>query len=65
MDFISSLDSPVTVLHEGHVLCEGSMEEVQSDPRVIEVYLGVEDELDDATDSTSNLHDRLSSELQP
>ena len=65
MDFISSLDSPVTVLHEGHVLCEGSMEEVQSDPRVIEVYLGVEDELDDGTDSTSNLHDRLSSELQP
>jgi hypothetical protein len=41
------------------------MEEVQSDPRVIEVYLGVEDELDDGTDSTSNLHDRLSSELQP
>jgi urea transport system ATP-binding protein len=33
------------VLHEGHVLCEGTMETVQSDPRVIEVYLGVEDDV--------------------
>jgi hypothetical protein len=41
------------------------MEEVQSDPRVIEVYLGVEDELEHGTDSNSNLHDRLSSEQQP
>jgi len=40
MEFIRDLQSPVTVLHEGHVLCEGSMDEVQSDPRVIEVYLG-------------------------
>lgn len=47
MDFIRQLDSQVTVLHEGHVLCEGPMDEVQSDPRVIEVYLGVEtDDLD-------------------
>ena len=40
MEFIRRLDSPVTVLHQGHVLCEGSMDEVQNDPRVIEVYLG-------------------------
>ena len=46
MEFIRNLDSPVTVLHEGHVLCEGSMEEVQSDPRVIEVYLGVDESED-------------------
>jgi urea transport system ATP-binding protein len=46
MDFIRNLDSPVTVLHEGHVLCEGSMAEVQRDPRVIEVYLGVDDSED-------------------
>jgi urea transport system ATP-binding protein len=65
MDFISSLDSPVTVLHEGHVLCEGSMEAVQSDPRVIEVYLGVEDDGEHGMDSPANLHDRPSSELQP
>ena len=44
MDFIRQLDAPVTVLHEGHVLCEGTMDAVQSDPRVIEVYLGVEDD---------------------
>ena len=30
----------VTVLHEGSVLAEGPMEQVQNDPRVIEVYLG-------------------------
>ena len=65
MDFIRNLDSPVTVLHEGHVLCEGSMQEVQNDPRVIEVYLGVEDDLEHAMDSSSNLLDRLSSDLQP
>jgi urea transport system ATP-binding protein len=44
MDFIHELNCPVTVLHEGHVLCEGSMDAVQNDPRVIEVYLGVEDD---------------------
>jgi len=43
MDFIHELNCPVTVLHEGHVLCEGSMDAVQCDPRVIEVYLGIED----------------------
>jgi len=42
MDFIRDLQAPVTVLHEGHVLCEGSMDQVQSDPRVIEVYLGTD-----------------------
>jgi urea transport system ATP-binding protein len=42
MDFIRDLQAPVTVLHEGHVLCEGSMDQVQNDPRVIEVYLGSE-----------------------
>ena len=30
----------VTVLHQGTVLCEGPVEQVQSDPRVLEVYLG-------------------------
>jgi len=40
MEFIRRLGSPVTVLHQGHVLCEGGMDEIQQDPRVIEVYLG-------------------------
>ncbi len=30
----------VTVLHQGHVLCEGPVDEVQNDERVLEVYLG-------------------------
>ena len=41
MEFVRSLARQVTVLHEGRVLAEGSMEAVQNDPRVIEVYLGV------------------------
>jgi urea transport system ATP-binding protein len=40
MDFVRSIATKVTVLHEGRVLAEGSMSEVQNDPRVIEVYLG-------------------------
>jgi urea transport system ATP-binding protein len=40
MDFVRSIARTVTVLHEGSVLAEGSMQEVQSDPRVVEVYLG-------------------------
>ncbi len=44
MEFIRRLDSPVTVLHQGQVLCEGSMETVQNDPKVIEVYLGQPEE---------------------
>jgi urea transport system ATP-binding protein len=44
MDFIRDLQAPVTVLHEGHVLCEGPMDTVQNDPKVIEVYLGREEE---------------------
>ncbi|MCC7370727.1 MAG: urea ABC transporter ATP-binding protein UrtD [Chloroflexi bacterium] len=40
MAFVRQLAKTVTVLHLGSVLSEGTMEEVQSDPRVIEVYLG-------------------------
>ena len=40
MDFVRQLDAPVTVLSEGKIMSEGSMEEVQSDPRVIEAYIG-------------------------
>ncbi len=40
MVFVRQIARKVTVLHQGHVLCEGSVDEVQNDERVIEVYLG-------------------------
>jgi urea transport system ATP-binding protein len=40
MAFVRSLGARVTVLHEGSVLAEGSIDSVQNHPRVIEVYLG-------------------------
>jgi urea transport system ATP-binding protein len=40
MDFVGRIARKVTVLCEGSVLAEGTLEAVQSDPRVIEVYLG-------------------------
>ena len=40
MEFVRALDSRVTVLHEGSVLAEGSIDTVQANQRVIEVYLG-------------------------
>jgi urea transport system ATP-binding protein len=44
MEFVRQIARTVTVLHQGSVLCEGSMEQVQNDPRVIEVYLGNSEE---------------------
>ncbi|MHA6481545.1 urea ABC transporter ATP-binding protein UrtD [Paenibacillus sp. strain BS8-2] len=40
MEFVRNFASKVTVMHEGKLLKEGSMEEVQGDDRVAEVYLG-------------------------
>lgn len=40
MDFVKRIAHKVTVLHQGKLLSEGSAAQVQSDPRVIDVYLG-------------------------
>jgi urea transport system ATP-binding protein len=40
MEFVSRIADKVTVLHLGKILAEGSMSEVQHNPKVIEVYLG-------------------------
>jgi len=40
MEFVRSIARTVTVLHEGSVLCEGPVDQVQNDERVMEVYLG-------------------------
>lgn len=40
MSFVEQLAAPVTVMHQGRLLKEGSLEEVRSDPEVAAVYLG-------------------------
>src|SRR5437763_440729 len=40
MVFVRQIARKITVLHQGRVLCEGSVDEVQNDERVVEVYLG-------------------------
>ena len=40
MVFVRQIARKVTVLHQGHMLCEGTVDEVQNNERVIEVYLG-------------------------
>jgi urea transport system ATP-binding protein len=40
MAFVKMIAHKVTVLHQGRMLAEGTMDIVQSDERVIEVYLG-------------------------
>ena len=40
MDFVRSLNSPVIVMHQGKVLAEGTMDQVQNNKKVVEVYLG-------------------------
>ena len=40
MEFVRRLGVKVTVLHEGSVLAEGSLDQVSANERVVEVYLG-------------------------
>jgi urea transport system ATP-binding protein len=50
MTFVRQIAQTVTVLDEGRVLCEGTVQEVQRDRRVIEVYLGEDREEANAAD---------------
>lgn len=43
MDFVRRFSKQVTVMHEGKVLCEGKMEDIQQNEKVVEVYLGREE----------------------
>ena len=45
MTFVAQLEAPVTVMHMGRLLKEGTLEEIQRDPVVISVYLGREKEI--------------------
>ncbi|BER91629.1 urea ABC transporter ATP-binding protein UrtD [Atrimonas thermophila] len=40
MAFVELLEAPITVLHMGRVLCEGTVESVRKNPEVVSVYLG-------------------------
>ncbi len=40
MEFVKKIAHKVTVLHQGKILAEGTMDKVQEDEKVIEVYLG-------------------------
>jgi urea transport system ATP-binding protein len=40
MDFVGDIAHKVTVLHQGRVISEGSIDHVKADPKVVEVYLG-------------------------
>ena len=53
MTFVRQIAMKVTVLHEGQMLCQGTVGEVQRNPKVIEVYLGQDREEDDAPHRTA------------
>ena len=54
MTFVRQIASKVTVLHEGRRLCEGTIHEVQRNPKVIEVYLGHDRRTEDALGAHTN-----------
>jgi urea transport system ATP-binding protein len=62
MEFVRQIARQVTVLHQGSVLFEGTIDEVQTDPRVIEVYLGQEMQHDDH-ETPISLQDAVATEF--
>ncbi len=45
MTFVAQLDAPVSVMHMGRLLAEGTLDEIRSDPQIAAVYLGREKEV--------------------
>lgn len=58
MDFMRAFATSVTVLHGGRVLSEGTVEQVQADPRVQEVYLGTPAAADTTTEEADDARTR-------
>jgi neutral amino acid transport system ATP-binding protein len=50
MDFVMGLCDQVTVLDSGNVVASGPPDEIRADPRVLDAYLGTDDDADDADD---------------
>ncbi len=48
MDFVRRLDAPITVLHMGSLFTQGNFDELSSDDRVIDIYLGAHHDNSDA-----------------
>lgn len=63
MDFMRQWADSVTVLHAGKVLSEGSVAQVQADPKVQEVYLGTGTTTDPAVDPVAELPDPPATEV--
>jgi urea transport system ATP-binding protein len=40
MTFVAQLEAPVSVMHMGRMLKEGTLEEIRNDPQIAAVYLG-------------------------
>ncbi|GAB2567137.1 urea ABC transporter ATP-binding protein UrtD [Gracilibacillus alcaliphilus] len=49
MEFVRKYSEKVTVMHEGQLLCEGTMDDIQGNERVMEVYLGRKGDTADAS----------------
>ena len=56
MAFIRALQCPVMVLHEGSVLASGSLDHVQQNQKVIDVYLGIRGDSCHGRDAGSTGH---------